>query len=84
MPVIARRTNAMAPASHTFASRRKAVETKEAVRALLDRLPDDCSVDDVLYHLNVLQAVEHGQAEVAAARTISHKDVERAMRGKWL
>jgi predicted transcriptional regulator len=59
------------------------VEAKEAVRALLDRLPDDCSVDDILYHLYVLQAVERGQAGVAAGRTISHEEVEGALRRKW-
>ena len=61
-----------------------AVETKETVRALLDRLPDDCSVEDVLYHLYILQAVERGQADAAAGRTMSHEEVERAMRRKWL
>ncbi len=30
------------------------MEAKETVRALLDRLPDDCSLDEVLYHLYVL------------------------------
>ena len=60
------------------------METKQAVRALLDRLPDDCSVEDVLYHLYVLQAVERGQPEVAEGRTIPHEEVDRAMRQKWL
>jgi len=60
------------------------VEAKQAVRALLDRLPDDCSVEDVLYHLYVLQAVERGQEDVAAGRVISHEEVENAMRRKWL
>jgi len=41
-------------------------------------------VEDVLYHLYVLQAVERGQAEAAAGRTIPHEEVERAMRRKWL
>lgn len=60
------------------------MEAKQAVRALLDRLPDDCSVDDVLYHLYVLQAVERGQADVEAGRTMSHEEVETAMRRRWL
>jgi predicted transcriptional regulator len=64
--------------------RRVTVEAKQAIRALLDRLPDDCSVEDVLYHLYVLQAVERGQADVAAGGTISHEEVESAMRRKWL
>ena len=60
------------------------VEAKQAVRELLDRLPDDCSVEDVLYHLYVLQAVERGKADVAAGRTIPHEEVETALRRKWL
>jgi predicted transcriptional regulator len=60
------------------------VEAKKAVRALLDRLPDDCSVADVLYHLYILHAVERGQADVDAGRTISHEEVDKALRKKWL
>ena len=63
---------------------RMTVEAKETVRALLDRLPDDCSVEDVLYHLYVLQAIERGQADVAAGRIIPQEEVESVMRRKWL
>jgi hypothetical protein len=34
---------------------------KETVRAILDRLPDNCSVDDVMYQLYVVQAVARGE-----------------------
>jgi predicted transcriptional regulator len=54
-----------------------------ALRALLDRLPDDCSVDDVLYHLYVVQAVERGAADAQAGRTIPHEQVDAEMRRKW-
>ena len=60
------------------------MKAKQTVRALLDRLPDDCSVEDVLYHLYVLQAVERGKADAAAGRTILHEEVENALRRKWL
>jgi len=60
------------------------MEAKEAVRALLDRLPDDCNMDDVLYHLYVLRAIERGQADVTAGRTIPHEQVEEELRKKWL
>jgi predicted transcriptional regulator len=60
------------------------MEAKEAVRALLDRLPDDCSMDDVLYHLYVLRAIDRGQADVAAGRTVPHEQVEEELRKKWL
>lgn len=53
-------------------------------QALLDRLPDDWSLDDMQYHLYVLQSIERGQAEANAGRTISHQEVARELRKKWL
>ena len=58
--------------------------TKETVRALLDRLPDDCTLDDVQYHLYVTQAIARGVEDEEAGRTISHAQVETEMRRKWL
>ena len=60
------------------------VKVKDTVRSLLDRLPENCTLDDVLYHLYVLQSIERGRADVAAGRTISHEEVERELRRKWL
>lgn len=60
------------------------MNAKDAVRELLDRLPDDCSLEDVLYHLYVLREIELGRADVAAGRVISHDDVARDLRRKWL
>ena len=60
------------------------MQTKETVRTLLDRLPDDCSIDDVLYHLYVIQAIEQGQTDVRAGRTMSHEQVAEMLRRKWL
>jgi predicted transcriptional regulator len=59
------------------------VVAKDAVRALLDRLPDDCSIEDVLYHVYVLQAIARGQADAAAGRTIPHEEVEEELRRRW-
>ncbi len=58
-------------------------QTKETVKALLDRLPDDCSLDDVLYHLYVIQAVESGLEDVAHGRVITHDAVAEELRRKW-
>jgi predicted transcriptional regulator len=57
--------------------------TKERVREILDHLPDDCSLEDVQYHLYVVQKVERGLADVEAGRTISHEEVEQELRRKW-
>jgi predicted transcriptional regulator len=60
------------------------MEAKETVRALLKRLPDDCTLEDVLYHLYVLNKIEGGLAEANAGRTIPHEEVAEEMRRKWL
>lgn len=60
------------------------VTTKETVRALLERLPDDCTLEDVLYHLYVLRAIDRGLADAEAGRTISHAQVVEEMRRKWV
>ncbi len=57
---------------------------KDTVRALLDRLPDDCSIDDVLYHLYVVQAVGEGLADANAGHVIPHDQVVADLRRKWL
>jgi predicted transcriptional regulator len=50
----------------------------------LDRLPDDCFLDDVLYNLYVLQTVDRGLAGAEAGRTISHEQVADELRQKWV
>ncbi len=59
------------------------MEAKETVRALLDRLPDNCSLDEVLYHLYVLDEVTKGRADAKADRTLTHAEVAKQLRRKW-
>ena len=59
------------------------MEAKATVRALLDRLPDDCTLEDVLYHLYVLQRVSAGVADADAGRTLAHDQVARDLRRRW-
>lgn len=57
---------------------------KDTVRTLLDRLPDDCSLDEVQYHLYVVQAIARGEADEQAGRLIPHEQVAAELRRKWL
>src|SRR5687768_9996123 len=68
----------------TFEEMELPVDTKDRVRALLDRLPDDCTLDDVLYHLYVFQAVELGLEDAGAGRMLPHDEVIERLREKWL
>jgi hypothetical protein len=64
-------------------SGRRELQAKKTVREILDRLPDDCSLDEVLYQLYVVQAVNRGRTDVASGRTLSHEEVARELRKKW-
>ena len=59
------------------------MSTKQAVLDLLTKLPEDCSLDDIQYHLYVLQTVERGRNEIAQGEKLSHEAVKRELREKW-
>jgi len=56
--------------------------TKEEVRAILDKLPDDCSLEDVQYHLYVIEKIKNSIDTAERDGVLSHADVEQRMR-KW-
>ncbi len=56
---------------------------KQEVDNLLKRLPDDCTLEDVQYHLYVLQKIEHGLKDAEQGRVHTQEEVEKMM-SKWL
>ncbi len=58
-------------------------KVKEEVSSLLTRLPDDCSLEDVQYHLYVLQKIERGLKDMEEGRGYTQEEVEKRM-AKWI
>lgn len=56
---------------------------KQEVKELLNRLPEDCTLEDVQYHLYVLQKVERGLKDAEEGRVYTQEEVEKMM-AKWL
>ncbi|MBI5039910.1 MAG: hypothetical protein HZB57_01460 [Gammaproteobacteria bacterium] len=56
---------------------------KEEVKALLDKLPDDCSLEDVQYHLYVVEKIHRGIERAGEEGTLTQDEVERKL-GKWI
>jgi len=56
---------------------------KEEVKAILSQLPDDCSLEDIQYHLYVLQKVEKGLKDSKEGRVYTQEQAEKRMK-KWL
>lgn len=56
---------------------------KEEVQSLLEKLPDNCSFEDIQYHLYVLEKVHRGLEDVREGRTLSQEEVESRL-SQWL
>jgi hypothetical protein len=56
---------------------------KEEVRRLLDRLPDDVSLEQIQYHIYVLQKVDRALTAADQEEVLCQQEVEARMT-KWL
>ncbi len=54
---------------------------KQAAKAIIDRLPEQASWDDIMYELYVKQKIEEGLADIEAGRTIPHEQVKAELLG---
>ncbi len=59
------------------------LRAKQEVRHLLERLPDDASLEDMPYHIYVRQKIERGLEDLEAGRTLSEAEGEARL-AKWL
>ena len=55
---------------------------KQDVESLLNKLPDTCSVEDIQYHLYVLDKVRRGLEDALVNGTLSQEEVETRP-SKW-
>ncbi len=56
---------------------------KEEVNQLLGKLPNDCSLEDIQYHLYVLEKVRNGLEVADTEGGIVQEEVEARL-SKWL
>ena len=56
---------------------------KKEVQSLLKRLPDGCTLEDVQYHLFVMEKIQRGIERAKSEGTISQNEVENRLK-KWI
>jgi hypothetical protein len=56
---------------------------KEEVQSLLSKLPDDCSLEDIQYHLYVIEKIRNGLETAESQGTASQDEVEQRF-SEWL
>lgn len=55
---------------------------KDDVQSLLQKLPDDCTLEDVQYHLYVLGKIRRGIERAESEGVVSQEEAERRF-AKW-
>lgn len=55
---------------------------KDEVKSLLDKLPDDCTMEDVQYHLYVVEKIQKGIERAKSEGRLSQQETEKKL-SKW-
>ena len=56
---------------------------KQDVKNLLEHLPDDSTIEDIQYHLYVLEKIRRGRDDIQNGRTLTHEQAKERLE-KWL
>lgn len=59
------------------------MSAKQEVTALLGKLPENCSLEDIQYHLYVLEKVRAGLSDAESGKILSQEEVEARL-SRWL
>jgi predicted transcriptional regulator len=52
----------------------------DQVRTMLNTLPADASLEDIQYHLYVIQKIQQGLNDIDSGRVISHEEMKKEIR----
>jgi len=56
---------------------------KEEMKKMLESLPEDCTWEDIQYHIYVREKIERGMAAIDAGDVISQEEAEKRV-DQWL
>ena len=56
---------------------------KDTARQVIDALPDEATMDDVIHALYVNAKFEHGERQIREGRGVPHKEAKQRLQ-KWV
>jgi hypothetical protein len=59
------------------------ISPKQAALKMIEQMPPDASLEDIMYELYFRQRVDRGLQEFDAGKTISHQEIKQSL-AKWL
>ena len=60
-----------------------AISDKEVARQIIDALPDEATLDDIMYAMYVRKNIERGLRDIEEGNTVSHEEVMEEI-DEWL
>lgn len=60
-----------------------AVAVKEKVKSLIDNLPDNTTIDDIIHALYIQVKLERAEKSIRDGKGISHEEAKQRLQ-KWL
>ena len=59
------------------------MSAKQEVRSMLKKLPNNCTLEDIQYHLYVIEKINKGLERAKREGTLSQKEAEKRFE-KWV
>jgi len=59
------------------------VAIKQEVQELIQKLPDNCTYEDIQYHIYIIEKIKKGIERAENGEVSSHQDAKERM-SKWL
>lgn len=56
---------------------------KQQVASMLQNLPEDCSLEDIQYHLYVIEKIKNGVARAEIEGAVSQQEAEKKL-ARWI
>ena len=56
---------------------------KDVVRQVIDTLPDESPIDDIIHALYINAKFNHGESEIREGKGIPHEDAKKKLQ-KWV
>ena len=56
---------------------------KQNVEKMIQNLPDDSTIEDIQYHIYVLDKIQKGQQDIRDGKGISHEEAKVRL-SKWI
>ncbi|OGW57481.1 MAG: hypothetical protein A3D21_02005 [Nitrospirae bacterium RIFCSPHIGHO2_02_FULL_42_12] len=56
---------------------------KDVVKQVIDTLPDESTIDDIIHALYINAKFNHGESEIREGKGIPHEDAKKKLQ-KWI